>query len=119
MPGNVKVCDPATLDTFPEGLFSDYSVSLARHAIANEYGDGSTQRSSDVTTSKRSWRFSRKVTASKRTELYQFYMAHVGKPFLFRDVHTGLKYTGVFTSGWQEAGVIGRSVVSFEIGEVY
>jgi len=119
MPNNVKTIDTTALDTLPEDLFSAYSVSTNRRIVISEYPDGSCQRNSDVTSSKRSWRFSKKLTASRRNTLNQFYLAHVGKPFWFRDVHAGMKFTGVFTSGWRETGAIGRSQVSLEVEEVY
>jgi len=140
MPGNVKTLDSAGMDEFPTGLYAGYAMTLERHLLKSEYADGSFQRASDVTTSGRKWRFTRKLTASQLAELRDFYFAHVGRPFLFSDLYTsrpnvnfdempGLaddlpgtmddaKMIVVFSSAWSETAVMSRWQVSLELTEV-
>lgn len=118
MPGNVKTITD-TLDYFPSSLHSAYAVTHTRHAVISEYPDGSSQRHSDVETSRRSWRFSKRLTASELSALRDFYFAHVGKPFLFKDLHSGQHVKAVFTSSWSETYDLGRFTVSLETAEVY
>lgn len=118
MPGNIKTIT-GQLDIFPESLCTDYAVTHTRHAVVSEYPDGSSQRHSDVATTRKSWRLSKRLTASQLAELREFYFSHIGKPFLFRDLHTGQYVKAVFTSAWSETYDLGRFLASLEIAEVY
>jgi hypothetical protein len=119
MPGSVPSIDPAGLDSFPVSLYSAYAVRYARFCLTSDYPDGSLQRSSPVTTSTKSWRISKRLTASQLATLRTFYWAHVGKTFLFRDLASGQNIKAVFAGAWSESLDMGRLNVSLDVQEVY
>ncbi len=119
MPGNVKTIDVSTLDTFPGVLYTAYAVNHQRHVIGSQYPDGTVQVASDVDTAQKTWRIAMKLTATQLSTVREFYYAHLAKPFLFQDLHTGQRFKAVFTSPWQETSALGRSPVSLELHEIY
>jgi hypothetical protein len=129
MPGNIQPIDQNSLDLFPPaGLTcTKHAVIHTRHTIQSQYPDGSIQARTDVNTTKRVWQiemrprayFAEPETQSQLDALRAFYDAHIGKPFLFTDLHSGERYPAVFSSAWQETSGVPRYSVALEIQEVY
>jgi hypothetical protein len=118
MPGSVQPIT-AELDSFPASFSKALTTSYHREARINEYPDGSSQRQSDVTTSTRSWQFSKRLTAAQMQTLKAFYLAHITAPFLFYDLLSGTNVKAVFTSPWSETFEMGRFTISLSLTEVY
>jgi hypothetical protein len=129
MPGNIKPINQENLNLFPPvGIrLSKYAIDHTRHTVMSQYPDGSIQVRTDVTRARRTWQiemrpkayFAAPETQSQLDALRDFYNSHIGKPFLFTDLHSGQRYPAVFSSAWQETSSPSRYSVALEIQEVY
>ena len=138
MPGNLQ---PATAtEVMPFGLCAAFTEELRHEAFVNAtYPDGSSDRAvlgknTDGTgpTPRHWFRFTRKVKAADYDTLWNFYKAHLHKPFWFYNLRetsppftwdaTGAatqgRYTVVFDGNWTDQLGLPRSTVTLGLREV-
>lgn len=115
-------------DTFhgvlPFTLNTAFSFSREWAALISEYKDGSSQRREQVATSRKSYSFSKRLTAAQMDTLRTFYFAHLGQCFKVylkqADLTAGNDSYKLmrFEGGWSEEITLGRSNVSITLIEV-
>jgi len=121
---------------FPFGLCRVFTETLTYAARVNEYHDGTTQRQALVSSSRRSWKLTRRLTPSLITTLRAFMLAHPTDAFYFYNPFepgtgqlegsnydsTGASLTGRYTvrlSGdLAETINIARTEISVELVEI-
>lgn len=140
MPGSVLNAAVPTVGGFPIvlpfGLCKAFTCSRAWDVRANEYNDGTPERSALVSNSRKSWKITRRLAPSPLAALKTFWQAHVIDPFYFYDpkeVASGAlegsnydatgaatqgRYTVVFRGDWDEQVFIPRAEVSLWLVEV-
>jgi hypothetical protein len=116
----------------PLSLSKAFSNSREYAVIENEYKNGESQRSLLTSTSRKSWRMSKRLTPSALATLRTFYDARKGpqQPFYFYDpADSGFTYdpTGVQTLGrytvrcegnWEQTVGPGRADVNIALVEL-
>ncbi|MBZ5586558.1 MAG: hypothetical protein LAQ30_31110 [Acidobacteriia bacterium] len=135
MPGNLQ---PAAPDgVMPFGLCTAFAEVREYAQLQNQYHDGTIQRSQLAQTSRRTFRLSRRLSASALTTIYTFWAARMGGPFAFYnpfDVADGAepgsnydptgnntqgRVTVAFRSDWaQSTGLCRTDVQGLELVEV-
>lgn len=130
MPGNVSNAAPATV--LPLSLSKAFSHSREYAVIENEYKNGESQRSLLVSTSRKSWRMSKRLNPSVLATLRAFYDARKGsqQPFYYYDpadsgfthdptgVQTLGRYTVRFDGNWEQNVGKGRADVDLTLVEL-
>lgn len=135
MPGNIAGAAPTLV--MPQQLCTAFSEARDYAQLRNQYHDGSPEASQLAQTSRRTFKLSRRLTASQLTTLRNFYTSVNGglTPFLFYNPYegspigsnydaTGVNPTGrcvvVFRNSWQQAtGSLRTDVQNFELIELY
>jgi hypothetical protein len=107
MPGSVSNAAPT--DVLPWGLCTAFAHSREYIASISEYPDGSSQRGRLAETSRKSWRQSRRLTATGLATLYTFYQNHINDPFYFYD-----PWASGFTYDETGEQTLGRYTVRFD-----
>ena len=137
MPGNLVQAAPNGV--MPASLCTAFTELREYVQLQNQYHDGTIQRSQLAQTSRRTFRFSKRLNTSALTALYNFWVAQNGglTPFAFYnpfDVASGQqigsnydptgnetqgRVTVVFRGNWSQASYITRSnVQELELVEV-
>lgn len=132
MPGSVQLSVPATV--LPHSLCKAFSHSREYAIVENEYKNGESQRAVLVTTSRKSWTQSRRLTPAQLATLRAFYLARNGstEAFYFYDVHetspkfsydpTGVRangrYTVRFAGSWEQSVGMGRADIGISLVEL-
>jgi hypothetical protein len=132
MPGSVAAAAPALV--LPFSLCKSYRQSRTWEVRVNEYPDGSSQRFSLVTTSRKRWVRSVRIAGGALLTMRAFYEARRGwlEPFYFYDlwettvkftwdpsgVATTGRYTVRFASPWEQTTDWCRSDVGMELVEI-
>jgi hypothetical protein len=128
MPGTISAVKAT--GTFPVTLSTKFTEMRTVLANLNEYSDGSSQRASRVTGSRKSWKLSKRLTpvllgalrdfwkANPNTAFYFFNPRETDPPFSLNPSGTAGRYTVRFASDWEETVGIGRSDASVELIEV-
>lgn len=133
MPQSVAAA-PVPTQVIPALLMRSWERSQEWSVQANIYANGETQVSTEVTTPRRRWRLSNKLTAAQLTALRTLYFSvKCQTPVYFYDGHetspkwstdaTGVsatgRYTVVFVGEWNERHELGGLYyVDLEIVEV-
>ncbi len=83
MPGNLQAAAPSGV--FPASLCTAFTELREYAQLQNQYHDGTIQRSQLAQTSRRTFRQSKRLSASALATLYSFLASHNGglTPFLF------------------------------------
>ena len=133
MPGSVSNATPSTV--LPQILARAFSRSQEYIVIANEYRNGESQRRRVTETSRKTWRFTRRMTTAQLQALRNFYFARHGahQPFYAYDpletvpkfshdptgVDTNGRYTVRFASDWNQSVFAGgRAEATIQFVEV-
>jgi hypothetical protein len=134
MPGNVQNANP--VEVLPETLSMAFESTWTWAVRENQYANGESQRDDLVTTARRAWALTKRLTAAQLTELRAFFEARQGsmEPFYFYDGTqtspkwswdaTGVTSTGRYTvrfaqASWEQAvGVGARGEVSLTLIEL-
>jgi len=136
MPGNLTAALPVTV--LPAALAASFDQALEYYCKENIYRDGTSQRSTDVGSPRRTWRMTRRLTPVVLGALAAFYAARLGpiEPFYFYNPFepgdglaigsnydaTGInpqgRYTVRFEGSWKPGYDKGRSNVSLELVEI-
>jgi hypothetical protein len=137
MPGNLQSASPSGV--MPASLSTAFTESREYAQLQNQYRDGTIQRSQLAQTSRRTFRLSKRLSASLLTALYNFWISQNGgsTPFAFYnpfDVAAGQqigsnydptgnntqgRVTAVFRGNWAQATDIARTnVQTLELLEV-
>lgn len=98
--GVIANADP--VGELPANLCRIFRRAQAYEVLANEYGDGSSQRSLVSETSRKVWELTEVLTSAEVTALRAFYDDHRGPliPFTYHDPY--------------EAGITGQYTVRFD-----
>ena len=129
MPGNVQNAVPSGL--MPYALCTAFSESREYAQLQAQYHDGTVQRSQLASTSRRTFRVSQRLNATKAVALKTFWDGQQGGvvPFVFYNLIEGTydptgnslpgRYTVVFRSNWQQTTGLARTdVQNLELTEV-
>ena len=132
MPGSVQSAAPSTV--FPQSLCRAFVHDRAYPMAENDYKNGESQRSVLATTSRKQWRWAKRLTPAQLQALRDFYEARKGphEPFYFYDPYetspkfsydpagqaTQGRYTVRFNSEWNQSAGPGRADVSIELIEL-
>ncbi len=130
MPGSVSTASPTTV--LPWSLSKAFSHLREYAVIDNEYRNGEYQRDWLVSTSRKRWSISKRLTPSQLETLREFYEDRNGaqEPFYFYDpwdsaffydptgVETTGRYTVRFDGAWNQSVGIGRADVDVTIVEL-
>lgn len=128
MPGVIRA--PLSLGTLPYSLSTKFSESRSVQMRINEYHDGSCQRVSLVTGSRRTWKLSKRLDpfhlgllrafcATVQSGAFYFYNPIETLPaFSNNPVGTSGQYLVRFNSDWSQINGMGRSDCELEIVEV-
>lgn len=132
MPSSVSNAVAATV--LPYSLCLAYRQTREWALETNDYANGESQREELVSTSRKSWQISKRLSQSALATLRSFYDARNGEQeaFYFYDVWetspkftwdaTGVATTGRykvrFVGGWQQEAGFARSNVSVQLIEV-
>ena len=121
MPGNVQNAIPSGV--MPYALCTAFSESREYVQLQAQYHDGTVQRSQLASTSRRTFKVSQRLNATKAAALKTFWDGQQGGvvPFVFYNLIEGTydpsgnsvtgRYTVVFRSNWQQATGIARTDV--------
>lgn len=137
MPGNLQQAAPNGV--LPLSLCTAFTELREYAQLQNQYHDGTVQRSQLAQTSRRTFRLSKRLSASQLSALFSFWISQNGglTPFAFYnpfDVPVGQqigsnydptgnntqgRVTAVFRGNWSQATDLGRSnVQGLELIEV-
>ena len=129
MPGNLQSAMPSGV--MPYGLCTAFSESREYAQLQAQYHDGTVQRSQLASTSRRTFRVSQRLNATKAAALKTFWDGQQGGvvPFVFYNLIEGTydpagnsvtgRYTVVFRSNWQQTTGLARTdVQNLELIEV-
>lgn len=131
MPGSILAPQPTLV--MPQSLCLQFSESREYVQLRNQYHDGTPQASQLAQTSRRTFKFSRRLTSSVLSQLWTFYQNVGGQlqPFLFYNPYegspvgsnydsTGVNTTGryicAFRNSWtQSTGMLRTDASNFEL----
>jgi hypothetical protein len=129
MPGNVQNSIPSGV--MPYALCTAFTESREYAQLQAQYHDGTTERSQLVSSSRRMFRLSERLTATKAAALKAFWDGQQGGvvPFVFYNLIEGTydptgnstqgRYTVVFRCNWsQTTGLARTDVQNLELIEV-
>jgi|SRR5262249_43685277 len=130
MPGIITPANPT--EVMPFTLCAAFTEQLEYKCFLNTYQDGSSDRIAQADNPRHFFRLTRKLTASQYTTLYNFYQAHLIKPFWFYNLPETVppftwdingnapdgRYAVVFDGSWSDQVLLGRSQVSLGLREV-
>jgi hypothetical protein len=129
MPGNIASAVPSGV--MPYALCTAFSESREYAQLQAQYHDGTVQRSQLASTSRRTFKVSQRVNATKAAALKTFWDGQQGGvvPFVFYNLIEGTydpsgnsvtgRYTVVFRSNWQQTTGLARTdVQNLELIEV-
>jgi hypothetical protein len=132
MPGSVQTAAPDTV--MAQNLCTAFVEDCAFLQLENSYHDGTVHRSRLAQTPRRSFKLSKRLTASALASLKTFWDAHRDVPFYFYYPMEGTpvgsnydpagncttgRYTVVFRGGWAQEITLGRvNVPQIEMVEV-
>ena len=132
MPGSVQTAAPDTV--MAQNLCTAFVEDCAFLQLENQYHDGTVHRSRLAQTPRRSFKLSKRLTASALATLKTFWDAHRDVPFYFYNPMEGTpvgsnydpdgnsttgRYTVVFRGGWAVEITLGRvNVPQIELVEV-
>jgi len=128
MPGVVQPPDP--FGTLAHSLSSKFTESHNAQVLINEYADGFCQRGSLVTSGRRSWSISKRLTVAQLQELRTFWESARGRPFYFYNPSetnppyshnpdgTSGRYIVRFSSDWDQTNGMVKSEAGFDIIEL-
>lgn len=129
MPGNVQNAVPSGV--MPYALCTAFSESREYVQLQAQYHDGTVQRSQLASTSRRTFKVSQRLNATKAAALKTFWDGQQGGvvPFVFYNLIEGTydptgnstpgRYTVVFRSNWQQTTGLARTdVQNLELIEV-
>lgn len=140
MPGSVANASVPTVSghplVFPQSLCRAFTEIRTFPARVNEYHDGTTHRQALVSTSRRSWKLTERLTPAQIATLRTFMLTYPTTPFYFYDPKepasgqmegsnydpTGASTTGRYTArlsgDLEETIYIPRAEVNVELVEV-
>src|SRR5580692_6148881 len=112
MPGNLIGSTPNGV--MPASLCTAFTELREYAQLQNQYHDGTIQRSQLAQTSRRTFRLSKRLTASLLSALYSFWDSQNGSmtPFAFYDPignNTQGRLTVVFRGNWAQATDVSRT----------
>lgn len=130
MPGSVSNASPS--DVLPQVLCTAFSESREFSVLQNIYQNGESQVSTAVTTSRKTYQLTRRLTASQLNTLRNFWENHRTQEFyVYNPWETSPKFsydaTGVattgrhtvrFEGGWSESPDLARTEVSLQLVEL-
>ena len=129
MPGNVQVASPSGV--MPYALCAAFTESREYVQLQAQYHDGTVERSQLASTSRRTFKVSQRLDATKAAALKTFWDGQQGGvvPFLFYNLIEGAydatgnsvtgRYTVVFRCNWQQTTGLARTdVQNLELIEV-
>jgi len=132
MPGSVENAAPSTV--LPWSLSRAVVRSQEYPVLDNEYRNGESQRSVQVSNSRKRWRLAKRLAPAQLQVLRDFYEARRGpaEPFYFYDPWdtnprfsydptgqaTQGRYTVRFEGGWEQSAGIGLIEVTLELVEL-
>ena len=129
MPGNLQGAVPSGV--MPYALCTAFSESREYAQLQAQYHDGTVQRSQLASTSRRTFKVSQRLNATKAAALKAFWDGQQGGlvPFVFYNLIEGTydpsgnsvtgRYTVVFRSNWQQTTGLARTdVQNLELIEV-
>jgi hypothetical protein len=129
MPGNIQNAVPSCV--MPYALCTAFAESREYAQLQAQYHDGTVQRSQLAGTSRRTFKVSQRLNATKAVALKTFWDGQQGGvvPFVFYNLIEGTydptgnsvtgRYTVVFRSNWQQTTGLARTdVQSLELIEV-
>ena len=129
MPGNIQNAAPSGV--MPYALCSAFSELREYAQLQAQYHDGSVQRSQLAASSRRTFKVSQRLNATKAAALKTFWDGQQGGvvPFVFYNLIEGTydptgnsvtgRYTVVFRSNWQQTTGLARTdVQNLELIEV-
>jgi len=129
MPGNLAPAAPSGV--MPYALCTAFSESREYTQLQAQYHDGTVQRSQLASSSRRTFKLSQRLNATKVAALKTFWDSHQGGgvPFLFYNLAEGPydstgnatlgRYTVVFRGNWsQSTGMQRTDVPQIELVEV-
>lgn len=129
MPGNLQNAVPSGV--MPYALCTAFSESREYAQLQAQYHDGTVQRSQLASTSRRTFKVSQRLNATKAAALRTFWDGQQGGivPFVFYNLIEGAydpsgnsvtgRYTVVFRSNWQQTTGLARTdVQNLELIEV-
>lgn len=129
MPGNIQIAAPSGV--MPASLCTAFTELREYVQLQNQYHDGTIQRSQLAQTSRRTFRLSKRLSASLLSTLYSFWVSHNAglTPFVFYDPfdvgsgqqissnydstgsNTQGRVTVVFRGNWTQATDIARTTL--------
>lgn len=129
MPDNIQNAVPSGV--MPYALCTAFSESREYVQLQTQYHDGTIQRSQLVSTSRRTFKVSQRLNATKAAALKTFWDGQQGGvvPFVFYNLIEGTydptgnsvtgRYTVVFRNNWQQTTGLARTdVQNLELIEV-
>jgi phage-related protein len=132
MPGSVQNAEPVAV--LPISLCRAFAHSREYPVLDNEYRNGESQRSVQVTNSRKRWRLAKRLAPAQLATLRDFYEARKGttEPFYFYDPYetnpkfshdpTGQavegRYTVRFAGSWEQSASLSRTDLSLELIEL-
>jgi hypothetical protein len=128
MPGLVRAA--VSVGTLPFSLSTKFSESHAVQVSMNEYHDGSSQRTSLVTSGRRTWKQSKRLTVLQLGLLRDFFEANAQNAFYFYSPFetvppfsqspsgTDGRYLVRFASDWEQTNGMVRSDTGIELIEL-
>jgi hypothetical protein len=129
MPGNVQSAVPSGV--MPYALCTAFSESREYAQLQAHYHDGTTERSQLAASSRRTFKLSQRLSATKAGALKAFWDGQQGGvvPFVFYNLIEGTydpsgnstqgRYTVVFRNNWQQTTGLARTdVQNLELIEV-
>jgi hypothetical protein len=129
MPGNIQSAAPSGV--MPYALCTAFTESREYAQLQAQYHDGTTERSQLASTSRRTFKLSQRLNATKAAALKAFWDGQQGGvvPFLFYNLIEGTydpsgnstqgRYTVVFRNNWQQTTGLARTdVQNLELIEV-
>ena len=123
MPG--AIAEPNIVGVFPKSLSTKFTSSRRFEGRFNEYHDGTTERAAIVSSPRRTWTMSKRLTPAEASTLRAWFDAHAADAFYFYDLRetipvnhwdptggsTAGRYVVRFNSDWSESNGIARSDV--------
>lgn len=132
MPGSVQNASPLTV--MPSSLSRTFVQEREYPVLGNEYRQGESQRSVQVSNSRKRWRLAKRLAPVALAALRDYYDARRGstEPFYFYDPYetnprfthdptgqaTAGRYTVRFANPWTESLTLGRADLAIELIEL-
>jgi hypothetical protein len=132
MPGSVQNAAPLTV--MPESLSRAFVHEREYPVLDNEYRQGESQRSVQVSNSRKRWRLAKRLAPVALAALRDYYDARRGstEPFYFYDPYettpkfthdptgqaTAGRYTVRFANSWSESVTLSRADLVIELVEL-